>query len=105
MKPKGHEKDAPAYDEPYGLVVRLRPVLELSPDQLLELSGLNSDLRLELTAEGELIVMTPAGGESSRQNLKLAVRFGMWAERDGTGVAFDSSGGLRGVKHTPRRFP
>jgi Uma2 family endonuclease len=94
MKPKVHERDAPVHDEPFGLVVRLRPVLELSPDQLLELSSLNDDLRLEMTAKGELIVMTPAGGESSRQNLKLAVRLGVWAERDGTGVAFDSSGGF-----------
>ncbi|CAN5342849.1 hypothetical protein BH24ACT19_BH24ACT19_09330 [soil metagenome] len=76
------------------LVLRLRPVVELSRDQLLELSSLNDDLRLELTAEGELIVMAPAGGESSHRNMKLAIRVGAWSESDGTGVAFDSSGGF-----------
>lgn len=94
MKPAVHKEGVPVRDEPFGVVVRLRPVLELSPDQLLEISGLNSDLRLELTSEGELIVMTPAGGWSSRRNMKLAVRVGVWAERSGTGVAFDSSGGF-----------
>jgi Uma2 family endonuclease len=94
MKSAAHDKGAPVHDEPFGVVVRLRPVLELSPEQLLEISGLNDDLRLELTAEGELIVMTPAGGESGRRNMKLAVRLGIWTERDGTGVAFDSSTGF-----------
>lgn len=94
MKPAVHDKGAPVHDEPFGVVVRLRPVLELSPEQFLELSGLNDDLRLELTAEGELIVMTPVGGESSRRNMKLAIQVGAWSERDGTGVAFDSSGGV-----------
>lgn len=92
MKQKIPDKSAPV--EPFGVVLRLRPVLELSPDQLLEISGLNSDLRLELTAEGELIVMTPAGGWSSKRNFELAVQFGVWVRQDGTGTAFDSSGGF-----------
>ncbi len=94
MKPAVHHESAPVHDEPFGLVLRLRPVIELSGEQLLELSSLNDDLRLELTAEGELIVMTPAGGESSRRNLELTVQLGIWTRRDGTGVAFDSSGGF-----------
>lgn len=92
MKPAVHHESAPVHDEPFGVVLRLRPVIELSGEQLLELSSLNDDLRLELTAEGELIVMTPAGGESSRRNLELTVQLGIWTRRDGTGVAFDSSG-------------
>lgn len=92
MKPAVHHESAPVHDEPFGVVLRLRPVIELSGEQLLELSSLNDDLRLELTAEGKLIVMTPAGGESSRRNLELTVQLGIWTRRDGTGVAFDSSG-------------
>ena len=76
------------------MVLRLRPVVELSGDQLLELSSLNDDLRLELTAEGELIVMPPAGGESGRRNFELTVQLGTWTKRDGTGVAIDSSTGF-----------
>ncbi len=94
MKPEVHERNAPAHQEPRGSVIRLRPVLELSPDQFLKLSGLNSDLRLELTSEGELIIMPPTGGESSEQNLELAIQLGIWAKRDGAGRAFESSGGF-----------
>ncbi len=92
MKQKAHEKEAPV--EPFGVVVRLRPVVELSPDQLLEISSLNRDLRLEITAKGELVVMTPAGGWSSRRNMRLAFQLEGWTRQDGTGVAFDSSGGF-----------
>ena len=94
MKPAVHHESTPVHDEPFGVVLRLRPVIELSGEQLLELSSLNDDLRLELTAEGELIVMTPSGGESSRRKLELTVQLGIWTRRDGTGVAFDSSGGF-----------
>jgi Uma2 family endonuclease len=94
MKPAVQVEGTPVHDEPFGVILRLRPVVELSGDQLLELSSLNDDLRLELTAEGELIVMTPAGGETGRRNMRLAVQIGTWSERDGTGVAFDSLGGF-----------
>jgi putative restriction endonuclease len=94
MKPAVHERSVPTHGEPFGVVLRLRPVIELSGEQLLELSSLNDDLRLELTAEGELTVMTLAGGVSGRRNFELAVQLGTWTKRDGTGVAFDSSGGF-----------
>lgn len=76
------------------ITLRLRPVIDVTPELLLELSSLNSDLRLELTAEGELIVMTPTGGEAGHRNLALAVQLGNWSERDGRGIAFDSSTGF-----------
>lgn len=94
MKPAVQVEGASVHDKPCGVVLRLRPVVELSGEQLLELSSLNDDLRLELTAEGELIVMTPAGGESGRRNVELAVQLGTWTKRDGAGIAFDSSTGF-----------
>lgn len=77
------------------LVLRLRPSVELTDDQLLELSSLNSDLRLERTAEGDLEIMPPTGGETSNRNAGLVSQVWLWAERDGTGFATDSSGGFR----------
>jgi Uma2 family endonuclease len=94
MKPVTRKEDAPIYAEHTPLTLRLRPVLELSYDQFLELSSINRDLRLELTAKRELTVMPPAGGETSRRNIELAAQVWVWAKRDGTGVAFDSSGGF-----------
>jgi Uma2 family endonuclease len=54
----------------------------------------NPDLRLELTATGELVTMTPAGYESSKQNFKLAARLFIWNESSQLGEGFDSSGGF-----------
>ena len=76
------------------LVLRLRPLIELSDDQLLELSSLNRDLRIERTAEGELVVMPPAGAESSSRNAVLTYLVSAWAYDDGTGIVTDSSGGF-----------
>jgi Uma2 family endonuclease len=89
-----HNKDVSPHAGHPPLVVRLRPVLELTEDQLLELSSLNRDLRLELTAKGELIVMLPAGGETSNRNSEINLQLRLWAKRNGAGVTFDSSGGF-----------
>ena len=44
-------------------------VLHVTPDQFDQLCQDNPDLRLELTKEGELIVMAPAGGETGGKNI------------------------------------
>jgi Uma2 family endonuclease len=65
---------------------------------------LNPDWRLERTAEGEVIFMPPAGGETGRQNSQFNRLLGNWAEADGTGVVFDSSTGFElpnGAKRSP----
>jgi Uma2 family endonuclease len=81
------------------ITLRLHPVIDVTPDLLLELSSLNSDLRLELTAEGELVIMPPAGGRAGNRNKAITVQLGIWTEQDGTGIDFDSS---TGFKLTPR---
>jgi Uma2 family endonuclease len=54
----------------------------------------NRNLRFELTAQQELIIMPPAGSETGWRNGKLMIRVGVWAEADGTGTVFDSSAGF-----------
>jgi Uma2 family endonuclease len=54
----------------------------------------NPDLRLELTEDGQLITMAPAGWESSKRNSKLNSRVEVWNEQLGLGEVFDSSGGF-----------
>lgn len=76
------------------LTLNLDPVLHLTHDQFYQLCRANRDVRLELTAEGHLIVMPPTGWESGNRNSKLTTRLGNWAEQDGTGLAFDSSTGF-----------
>ena len=65
--------------------------LDLTDARFLELCEDNRDLRLELTAEGELLVMGPTSSETGRRNATLTFKLYQWAELDGTGVCFDSS--------------
>ncbi|MCI0485084.1 MAG: Uma2 family endonuclease [Blastocatellia bacterium] len=76
----------------------------MSDHEFFELCQLNQDLRIERTSDGDLIIMPPTGGETGRRNFSLGVIFGVWVEKDGTGVAFDSSTGFilpNGAKRSP----
>lgn len=73
------------------LSLNLRPMIELTEDQFFQLCQNNRDLRLERTAEGELIIMLPTGWGSGNRNSRLTQRLGNWADADGTGLAFNSS--------------
>ena len=76
------------------LVVRFRPVIELSEDEFFEFCQLNGDLRIERNAQGELLIMPPAGMGTGRRNADITAQLVNWAKRDGRGVAFDSSTGF-----------
>jgi Uma2 family endonuclease len=76
------------------LRLRLGPLLDMTDDQLYELCRLNPELQIERTAQGELLIMPPTGGETSKRNLDLIVAVGTWAKHEGSGIAFDSSGGF-----------
>ncbi len=67
-----------------GIVLRLEAEVELTDEKMLALSSLNRDLRLERTAEGELIARPPTGSESSARNAGLTAQLWVWAKRDGT---------------------
>ncbi|MGF2040296.1 MAG: Uma2 family endonuclease [Nostoc sp. CmiVER01] len=77
------------------LILNLSPTIELTDEQFFQLCQNNRDLRLERTAEGELIIMPPTGWGTGNRNSKLTQRLGNWADADGTGLAFDSSTGFK----------
>jgi Uma2 family endonuclease len=68
-------------------------VLFVTPEQFDELCIHNPDLRLELTQNGELIIMPPAFGGTGYRNVRLATQVDLWNERMGLGKVFDSSTG------------
>lgn len=68
-----------------------------------EIATKNPDLRIEQNALGEVIIMSPTGGESGYKNSIIAVRLGQWSEKYG-GRTFDSSTVFRlpnGAKRSP----
>ena len=73
----------------------LPPGLKLSPEQFALVCEANPEAVLELTAAGQVMAMTPTGGETSRRNTRLLSRLQAWAERRGGWEVFDSSGGFR----------
>ncbi len=59
-------------------------------EQFEELVARNPDLRIEQTATGEVVLMSPTGGESGYRNTKIISQLDRWSETYG-GRAFDSS--------------
>lgn len=70
--------------------------LSITPEQFEALSVVNRDLKLERTAQGELIVNPPTGGESGQRNFQITGQLFRWCEEnEALGVGFDSSTGFR----------
>jgi Uma2 family endonuclease len=89
--------------EPFVLRFDSKPE-PMTDEEFDEFCRLNADWRVERSAEGELIVMPPSGGETGIQNSHLNRHLGNWAEVDGTGEVFDSSTGFtlpNGAKLSP----
>jgi Uma2 family endonuclease len=76
------------------LVLHAGPKVALTNDQFFRLCLVNRDLRLERTAKGDIIVMSPAGGKTGARNSNLVMQVAAWAQVDGSGVTFDSSTGF-----------
>ncbi|MDJ0897887.1 MAG: Uma2 family endonuclease [Xenococcus sp. MO_188.B8] len=69
-----------------------------------QLCCLNPELKLETNSQGELIIMSPTGGETGRRNLDLEGQFWYWNKQYKLGVVFDSSTGFTlpsGAKRSP----
>jgi len=73
------------------LTLNLHPVAQLTEAAFKALCASNPDAKLERTATGELVIMSPTGGETGRRNLNISMQLGLWNEQAGLGVAFDSS--------------
>jgi Uma2 family endonuclease len=81
-------------DSPAPLTINLPEVLSMTHAQFYEFCQANPDLRIERTALGEVIIMSPAFSDTGNRNLGVAGQLWVWAEQDGTGVGFDSSAGF-----------
>jgi Uma2 family endonuclease len=89
---------------PGQLTLKFRPGLRLSDETFRRLCRANPNLRLERTANGELVVMPPSAPESSRRNMSLGAQLWNWNRQTGLGVVFDSSAGFT-LPNTAIRAP
>jgi Uma2 family endonuclease len=67
---------------------------EMSAEQFYEFCRCNADLRIERSAQGEVIVMPPTFADTGNRNNKLSYQVTRWAEENETGEVFDSSAGF-----------
>jgi Uma2 family endonuclease len=82
----------------------MRPPAKVTAEQVRHLCRQNPDLRLERTADGDVIIMPPAFPETSDRNADLTTQLRLWAKKDGTGVAYDATAGFtlpNGAERSP----
>ncbi|MBI4468219.1 MAG: Uma2 family endonuclease [Acidobacteria bacterium] len=77
------------------LAIHLPSSFDMTDDEFFEFCQLNRELRIERTAQGEIIIMSPTGGETGRRNSEINTHLNLWAKRDGGGQVFDSSTGFK----------
>ncbi|MDY7006318.1 MAG: Uma2 family endonuclease [Cyanobacteriota bacterium] len=75
--------------------LELDSVIEMTDEQFFQLCQKNQDLRLERNAKGDLIIMSPTGGETSNTNAGLTAQLWNWNAKTKLGKTFDSSGGFK----------
>ncbi|MEY2985019.1 MAG: hypothetical protein RLZZ568_1636 [Cyanobacteriota bacterium] len=76
------------------ITVTLDPLIQLQTEDFYALCRQNPDLKLERSAQGELIIMSPTGGETGRRNVNLIVQLATWNDAEQLGEVFDSSTGF-----------
>jgi Uma2 family endonuclease len=86
------------------LTLNVPPAVGLTDEQFYQLCVANQEWRLELSAEGELIIMPPTSGESGIRNADLTTDLNLWNRQTRLGKVFDSSTEFRlpnGAKRSP----
>lgn len=73
-------------------VLKLEPLApQLTREQFRYLCQSNPDVPLERSPQGELIIVSPVGGESGNQEATLITKVGIWNEQTQLGYVFSSS--------------
>jgi Uma2 family endonuclease len=71
--------------------LNLEPVISLNREEFSQLCLNNPQLQLERNPQGELIIMSPVGGESGRIESRLNFQISLWNEQTLLGIVFSSS--------------
>lgn len=73
------------------LALNLNPLGPLTHEAFYQLCEANPDIKFERTAEGELIIMSPTGGETGERNSEINYQLRRWTKQNKQGKCFDSS--------------
>ncbi|HEY9615754.1 MAG TPA: Uma2 family endonuclease [Microcoleaceae cyanobacterium] len=75
--------------------INLNPIITLTDEQFYQLCQVNPELKFERTANGELMIMSPAGGETGNYNAEIVTDVALWNRQTQQGITFDSSTGFK----------
>ncbi|MDJ0554395.1 MAG: Uma2 family endonuclease [Microcoleaceae cyanobacterium MO_207.B10] len=68
--------------------------IDLTDEQFWQICQENDDLRFERSATGELIIMSPTGGNTGKRNVKITTQLDIWNSQNNLGEVFDSNTGF-----------
>jgi Uma2 family endonuclease len=71
--------------------INFNPIYQLSDEQFYQLCRHNPDLKFERKQSGEIIIMSPTGGETGNRNAEIVGEFVIWNRQKKLGKVFDSS--------------
>ena len=69
--------------------------INLTDEQFFQLCLNNPELRFERNKNGDLLIMSPTGGETGNRNIEIAYQLQAWSRQNKLGLAFDSSTGFK----------
>ena len=72
-------------------VLDLKPIIKLTSEEFYQLCQVNPELPLELSRDGELIIMSPVGGETGNKEADLNFQVSLWNYQSKRGLVFSSS--------------
>jgi Uma2 family endonuclease len=76
------------------LPLRFRPQTPMSDEDLMRFCAANDRVRVERDANGEILVMTPAGSKTGKKNTDIIIDLGLWNRESDRGVVFESNTGF-----------
>ena len=71
--------------------INFEPICKMNDEQFYQLCRKNPDIKFERNAKGEIIIMSPTGGQTGNQNIETAGDFVIWNRQEKLGKLFDSS--------------
>jgi Uma2 family endonuclease len=72
-------------------IIDFEPIGKITDEQFYQLCRQNPETKFERNAKGEIIIMSPTGGETGNFNAELLGQFWLWNRQNQLGKVFDSS--------------
>ena len=69
--------------------------LKFTDDEFWDFCRQNDDLRIEMTKEGDVIIMPPTGANTGERNSEINFQLKLWAKKGKSGKVYDSSTGFK----------